>query len=213
MDGWLQTEKLCTFFCLWTRSVYASQTDRHHFCSHAILLCSFSIFHFGPVSFLHPPVGFTFGKITRLLWLVLEKCIGGWIASVQTGGPPPPSPLLVLRGGVLVWGRGRWWYAGGRKQRSGGDIKPHTQLEQVVLPPLWLPGNLETCKRCSESWIVCLVLSCFPGCGPILGENRKQMLTGRYPGDYPHNAGDFQQCTLITTIISVLQRHHQGAEF
>ena len=105
MDGWLQTEKVCTFFCLWTRSVYASQTDRHHFCSHAILLCSFSISHFGPVPFLHPPVGFTFGKITRLLWLVLEKCIGGWIASVQTGGRPPPSPL-VLRGGVLVWGGG-----------------------------------------------------------------------------------------------------------
>ena len=105
MDGWLQTEKVCTFFCLWTRSLYASQTDRHHFCSHAILLCSFSIFHFGPVSFLHPPVGFIFGKITRLLWLVLEKCIGGWIASVQTGGRPPPSPL-VLRGGVLVWGGG-----------------------------------------------------------------------------------------------------------
>ena len=102
---------------------------------------------------------------------------------------------------------------GGRKQRSGGDIKPHTQLEQVVLPPLCLPGNFETCKHCSDSWIVCLVLSCFPGCGPILGENRKQVLTGRYPGDYPHNAGDFQQCTLITTIISILQRHHPGAVF
>ena len=129
MDGWLQTEKLCTFFCLWTRSLYASQTDRHHFCSHAILLCSFSIFHFGPVSFLHPPVGFIFGKITRLLWLVLEKCIGGWIASVQTGGPPPPSPLLVLRGGVLVWGGG-----GGGGTLGGGSnalvaTLSHTQLE------------------------------------------------------------------------------------
>ena len=116
-------------------------------------------------------------------------------------------------------GVGSWYEGGGggtlggRKQRSGGDIKPHTQLEQVVLPPLCLPGNFETCKHCSDSWIVCLVLSCFPGCGPILGENRKQVLTGRYPGDYPHNAGDFQQCTLITTIISILQRHHPGAVF
>ena len=117
--------------------------------------------------------------------------------------------------GVGSWyeGVGRWWYAGGRKQRSGGDIKPHTQLEQVVLPPLCLPGNFETCKHCSDSWIVCQDLSCFPGFGPILGENRKQVLTGRYPGDYPHNAGDFQQCTLIITIISVLQRHHPGAVF
>ena len=63
-----------------------------------------------------PPVSFMFRKITlSLLWLILQKCIGGRIESVQTGG------LVVLRGGVLRGG-----YLEGRKQRSGGDIKPHT---------------------------------------------------------------------------------------